>query len=577
MGATTFARWIEKISSFDFEIHTKPKSAYIAALHARDHTRNIYLSWLPVISRKDGNETLQTADLQNVTNVLSHSWADGTLGTYGSGLVVFHCYCDSRNIPESIRAPASADLLASFLAAVAGLYAGKTLENYLSGVRAWHILHGVSWAPNKAECEALLRAAATLQPKYSHKKKRQPYTLDIILSILSHLDPDVPFDAAVGSCLTTCFYSCGRVGEFTVKTLQSFDPSSHAKPSDVREECFAPFLSPVVPETCTNAALGLGLISWCFPPACSRPGWYQSPSVVLRPFPAGAMVFSTASVVLSVVRAGFPGSLVEEYLIFESCARIPGESHITTDFLPLNIPTKSPTASVVLRASYIATDFLPFNTHQVPPPPASCSALFLAGAMVLSWRNTGNCIFESDSGYIVTDFLSFNILTRSPTARIILGAEVLPPPRTWQEARARHSPPVTGVPELPGQSRFSIAATSASGPATIQKAKGLKPCSPPWTFATSSAEMPLPPLISPASKMPSRASIHTTVGTTVDLLRSSVETRVTAPPPSIHSAPPSGIHTPVKLHLAPAVRPQLQEFLADQGKRALCSMISPIP
>ncbi|KAJ7872661.1 hypothetical protein B0H14DRAFT_3438796 [Mycena olivaceomarginata] len=525
MGATTFARWIEKISSFDFEIQYFPacwqrrldrgiymeqlnqKSAYIAALHARDHTRNIYLSWLPVISRKDGNETLQTADLQNVTNVLSHSWADGTLGTYGSGLLVFHCYCDSRNIPESIRAPASADLLASFLAAVAGLYAGKTLENYLSGVRAWHILHGVSWAPNKAECEALLRAAATLQPKSSHKKKRQPYTLDIILSILSHLDPDVPFDAAVGSCLTTCFYSCGRVGEFTVKTLQSFDPSSHAKPSDVREE---------VPQRCAQAV----------------PGWCHG--------------FSTASVVLSVVRAGFPGSLVEEYLIFESCARIPGPPPLA-------------------------------SCSAVPPPPASCSALFLAGAMVLSWRNTGNCIFESDSGYIVTDFLSFNIPTRSPTARIILGAEVLPPPRTWQEARARHSPPVTGVPELPGQSRFSIAATSASGPATIQKAKGLKPCSPPWTFATSSAEMPLPPLISPASKMPSRASIHTTVGTTVDLLRSSVETRVTAPPPSTHSAPPSGIHTPVKLHLAPAVRPQLQEFLADQGKRALFSMISPIP
>jgi hypothetical protein len=150
--------------------------------------------------------------------------------------------------------------------------------------------------------------------------------------------------------------------------------------------------------------------------------------------------------VLSVVRAGFPGSLVEEYLIFESCARIPGESHITTDFLPLNIPTRSPTASVVLRAVRAwCPDFLPFNTHQVPPPPASCSALFLAGAMVLSWRNTGNCIFESDSGYIVTDFLSFNIPTRSPTARIILGAEVLPPPRTWQEARARHSPPVTGT------------------------------------------------------------------------------------------------------------------------------------
>ncbi|KAJ7803571.1 hypothetical protein B0H14DRAFT_3487199 [Mycena olivaceomarginata] len=281
---------------------------------------------------------------------------------------------------------------------------------------------------------------------------------------------------------------------------------------------------------CTNAALGLGLISWCFLPLLKA--WLVPvPQRCAQAVPGWCHGFSTASVVLSVVRAGFPGSLVEEYLIFESCARIPG-----------------------------------------PPPLASCSGPFVPGALVLSWRSppTASVVLSAVPGWchgpLVEEY-------RSPTARIILGAEVLPPPRTWQEARARHSPPVTGVPELPGQSRFSIAATSASGPATIQKAKGLKPCSPPWTFATSSAEMPLPPLISPASKMPSRASIHTTV----DLLRSSVETRVTAPPPSTHSAPPSGIHTPVKLHLAPAVRPQLQEFLVDQGKRALCSMISPIP
>ncbi|KAJ7246880.1 hypothetical protein B0H12DRAFT_1021000 [Mycena haematopus] len=192
--------------------------------------------WRPIASRLNRAGAIPESDLQNVTNVLSHSWADGTLGTYGSGLLFFHCFCDSRNIPEDARAPASADLLASFLATAAGNYAGKTLENYLSGIRAWHLLHGVAWGPDRAECDALLRAAIALQPVSSRKKKRQPYTVEIIVALRAHFNLDIPLDAAVWSCLTTGYYSCGRVGELTVKNLQCFDPLRHVKPSNVREE-----------------------------------------------------------------------------------------------------------------------------------------------------------------------------------------------------------------------------------------------------------------------------------------------------------------------------------------------------
>ena len=36
-----------------------------------------------------------------------------------------------------------------------------------------------------------------------------------------------PLDAAVFACLTICFYASGRLGEFTVQTLQKFNPSTH--------------------------------------------------------------------------------------------------------------------------------------------------------------------------------------------------------------------------------------------------------------------------------------------------------------------------------------------------------------
>ncbi|KAJ7681111.1 hypothetical protein B0H17DRAFT_903873, partial [Mycena rosella] len=61
---------------------------------------------------------------------------------YGSSLLIFHCLCEAQNIPEACRAPTNSDLLATFLACAARNYAGNTLENYFSGVRMWHNLHG---------------------------------------------------------------------------------------------------------------------------------------------------------------------------------------------------------------------------------------------------------------------------------------------------------------------------------------------------------------------------------------------------------------------------------------------------
>ncbi|KAJ7066338.1 hypothetical protein C8F01DRAFT_981886 [Mycena amicta] len=190
--------------------------------------------WKPL--RSNAGKSLSAIDAQNVLNTLSHAWADSTLETYGSGLLVYHCFCDSRGILEEDRAPATDDVVAAFLATAAGHYAGKTLGNYLAGVRAWHILHRVRWQRNKVECDALIRAATALQPDSSSRKQRQPYTLNIILSLLHHLNPTDSLDVAVIACMLVAFYSCARLGELTVKTLVDFDPGIHVKRSDVREE-----------------------------------------------------------------------------------------------------------------------------------------------------------------------------------------------------------------------------------------------------------------------------------------------------------------------------------------------------
>jgi len=156
-----------------------------------------------------------------------HAWEEDTREAYGAGLLMWHCFCDDRGVPEPERAPASQALLSVFVAHMAAAYSGKTISNYLHGVRAWHVLHSIPWRLEKKEMDTMLRAADKLTPTSSRKKKRRPYTPDFIAALKQHLNPEDPLDAAVFACLTTCFYASARLGEFTVRTLDSFSPNAH--------------------------------------------------------------------------------------------------------------------------------------------------------------------------------------------------------------------------------------------------------------------------------------------------------------------------------------------------------------
>ena len=168
---------------------------------------------------------------------MSHAWTEETLETYASGLLSWHVYCDAKNIPEGQRAPVSPVLITSFLASMAGLFSNKTLHNYVHGIRAWHILHGSPWAMNDNELKTIMKATEKLTPATSKRKKRCPYTPDFISAIKHQLDLNSPLDAAVFACLTTCFYAAGRLGEFTVRRLDSFNATLHVTPANLSSSC----------------------------------------------------------------------------------------------------------------------------------------------------------------------------------------------------------------------------------------------------------------------------------------------------------------------------------------------------
>ncbi|KAJ3769839.1 hypothetical protein FB446DRAFT_672002 [Lentinula raphanica] len=172
--------------------------------------------------------------IERVQQVLIHGYASSTLETYASGLLSFHVFCDSRSIPEEQRAPCSSDLLLAWISTMAGTYAGTSVKNYIHGIRAWHIIHGVDWQINKDALDTMITGAERLQPERSRRKKRQPFTTEYIAKILEDLDPSSPLDVACRGCLTTAFYCAARVGELTVPNLREFSPQKHVTTQQLR-------------------------------------------------------------------------------------------------------------------------------------------------------------------------------------------------------------------------------------------------------------------------------------------------------------------------------------------------------
>jgi len=70
---------------------------------------------LPMSSSEIQSPTITDQQLDHILEVIGSSWVDSTKETYGAGLLVFHIYCDTHNIPEEQQCPVAPTLLLVFL------------------------------------------------------------------------------------------------------------------------------------------------------------------------------------------------------------------------------------------------------------------------------------------------------------------------------------------------------------------------------------------------------------------------------------------------------------------------------
>ena len=198
------------------------------------------LLWRPEHSRNvldpEGHPTnLSDDDLLRINEVMGEAYAPSTKRTYSTGLAAFHVFCDTRDIEERHRAPIDETVLASFISTIAGLCVGSTIKNFVFGIHAWHLFHGVQWRIDDAQLKTLLPAGRKMSPVESKEKEKEPWPVGHLAKICDLLNPNGPKDAAVHACLTTAFLGTARLGKVTtVPRLDAFDPKIHVKVSDVQ-------------------------------------------------------------------------------------------------------------------------------------------------------------------------------------------------------------------------------------------------------------------------------------------------------------------------------------------------------
>lgn len=150
-----------------------------------------------------------------------------TRSVYGAGLLRFTQYCDSRQVLETDRMPASEILLTGFATVMAaGKVARTTLDNWLAGLHFWHTINGAPWH-GKDMLRTVKNGVSKLVPDTSKRAKRPPVTIEHMHALTRGLDLTNSFDAAVWAVACIAFWSCCRLGELVIPSRDTFDPGKH--------------------------------------------------------------------------------------------------------------------------------------------------------------------------------------------------------------------------------------------------------------------------------------------------------------------------------------------------------------
>jgi hypothetical protein len=146
--------------------------------------------------------------------------------TYAAGLLRFNQFCDKWQISEGSRMPASYALLCAFIGNHKGLTSGGTIRSWLSGIRAWHLINHAPWFGDDKWVQ-MARVSANKEGSRHKRPLRAPVSIEHLLTLRRAITMTNSFHAALWAVALVTFFGCRRLGETTVSSSSSFDPSLH--------------------------------------------------------------------------------------------------------------------------------------------------------------------------------------------------------------------------------------------------------------------------------------------------------------------------------------------------------------
>ncbi|KIM34678.1 hypothetical protein M413DRAFT_35402, partial [Hebeloma cylindrosporum] len=155
-------------------------------------------------------------------------WADSTKDGYSRHVHHFLEFCDRERVPAHLRFPADEFVLCAYAASDAGKISANTIQNRLTGLKAWHNAHNAPWG-GSLRLRVVLNGAKNLTPSSSKSPPRPPITIAMLRLLTEHLDLTQPKDVAVLACALVAFWAQCRLGELLSSSAS--DLSTDARPS----------------------------------------------------------------------------------------------------------------------------------------------------------------------------------------------------------------------------------------------------------------------------------------------------------------------------------------------------------
>ncbi|KAF5345615.1 hypothetical protein D9758_015155 [Tetrapyrgos nigripes] len=153
------------------------------------------------------------------------STVDANKSSYGSGLLQFTQFCDEHEIPEEAQLPADQVILTAFIGWECGKVLGKTVSQHLSGLLAWHNIHGMPWAGEDSWVK-MGRATAHKEGTEHQRDPQVPVSQEHLFALAEDLDETKSKDAAVLACAMSTTWAVRRLGKTTVHSAKKFSEIS---------------------------------------------------------------------------------------------------------------------------------------------------------------------------------------------------------------------------------------------------------------------------------------------------------------------------------------------------------------